>query len=69
MKTIHKEYRVDKQKIGFIRFIFEGYDGVANTTTVEAKTGHIRLSIAPDRIQTAMRIIEDLKKDCLLREI
>lgn len=69
MKTIHKEYRVDKQKIGFIRFVFEGYDGIANATTIEAKEGHIRLSIAPDRIQTAMQIIEDLKKGCLFHEI
>jgi hypothetical protein len=26
MKMAHKEYRVDKTRIGFIKFIFEGHE-------------------------------------------
>ncbi|MDX9964430.1 DUF4911 domain-containing protein, partial [Desulfobacter postgatei] len=29
---------VDKTKIGFIRFIFEAYEGIAVVTTLEAGT-------------------------------
>ncbi len=65
MKTISKEYRVDKTRIGFIKFIFEAHDGIAVATTLDPKTGHIRLAIAPDRMESAVRIIEDLKKDFL----
>ncbi len=69
MKTIHKEYRVDKTKIGFIRFIFEAHEGIAIATTLDAKTGHLRLAIAPDRMESAQLIVEDLKKDFMFDEV
>ncbi|MCG8687448.1 MAG: DUF4911 domain-containing protein, partial [Desulfobacterales bacterium] len=34
MQTIVKEYVVEKTKIGFIRFIFEAYEGLAVVTTL-----------------------------------
>lgn len=68
MQTLKKEYMVDKQKIGFIRFIFEAHEGVAVVTTLDPKTGHIRLSIAPDRVKTATKVIDDLKKDFMFDE-
>ncbi len=69
MKTIQNEYIVDKTKIGFMRFIFEAHEGVGVITTIDAKKGHIKLIIAPDRIETANLIIEDLKKDIQINEI
>jgi hypothetical protein len=69
MDMAYKEYRVDKTKIGFIKFIFEAHEGVAVATTLDAKTGHIRLAIAPDRIETAMLVVEDLKKDFMFDEV
>jgi len=69
MKTVHKEYIVDKTMIGFIRFIFEGHEGVAVPTTLNAAKGHIRLAIAPDRLETAQKIIEDLKKGFSFNEV
>lgn len=63
MRTLHKEYQVDKTRIGFIKFIFEAHEGVAVVTTLDAAGGHIRLAIAPDRVTTARRIVEDLAKD------
>jgi hypothetical protein len=35
MQSVLKEYTVDKTKIGFIRFIFEAYEGLAVVTTLE----------------------------------
>ena len=69
MKTVHKEYQVDKTKIGFIRFIFEAHEGVAIATTLDAKSGHIRLAIAPERLETAQMIVEDLKRDFMFDEV
>ena len=66
---IHKEYRVDKTRIGFIKFIFEAHEGVAVATTLDPQKGHIRLAIAPDRIETARMIVEDLSKDFLFDEV
>jgi hypothetical protein len=69
MKTIFKEYIVDKTMIGFIKFIFEGHEGVAVATTLNSVKGHIRLAIAPDRVRTAQMIIKDLEKDFKFSEI
>ena len=69
MKTLLKEYKVDKTRIGFIKFIFEAHEGIAVATTLDPKTGHIRLAIAPQRTESAFRIIEDLKKDFLFDEL
>ena len=63
LQMLYKEYQVDKTRIGFIRFIFEAYEGVAVATTLDARTGHIRLAIAPGLAEEAFQIIEDLKKD------
>ncbi|MBT7051845.1 MAG: DUF4911 domain-containing protein, partial [Desulfobacula sp.] len=52
-----------------IRFIFEGHEGVAIATTLDPKTGHIRLAIAPDRMESAQMIVEDLKKDFIFDEV
>ena len=69
MKTILKEYNVEKSMIGFIKFIFEGHEGVAVATTLDAAKGHIRLAIAPERVDTAQMIINDLQKDFKFNEI
>ncbi|MDC3237125.1 DUF4911 domain-containing protein [bacterium] len=69
MKTILKEYVVDKTMIGFIKFIFEGHEGVAVATTLNPAKGHIRLAIAPDRVKTAQLIVNDLEKDFKFSEI
>ena len=69
MKTLQKEYKVDKTRIGFIKFIFEAYEGVAVVTTLDPKQGHIRLSIAPDLLDEASDIVEDLKKDFEFNEV
>ncbi len=63
MHTIHRNYWVDKTKIGFIRFVFEAYEGVAIATTLDAKQGLIRLAIPLERMETADMIVASLKKD------
>ena len=69
MKTLEKEYIVDKTQIGFIKFIFEAYEGVAVVTTLDPKEGRIRLRIAPALVDEASAIVEDLKKDFEFNEV
>ncbi|WP_020587710.1 DUF4911 domain-containing protein [Desulfobacter curvatus] len=63
MQSVVKEYMVDKTKIGFIRFIFEAYEGLAVVTTLEPGTGHIRLAMPPDRQDEVNMVTQALKKD------
>ena len=69
MKTIQKKYRVDRKKIGFVKFIFEAHDGVAVVSTIDAKKNLIMLSIAPDLMEESDMIVNDLKKDFLFEEV
>ena len=68
MKTIQKKYRVDRKKIGFIKFIFEAYEGVAVVSTIDKRKNLIMLSIAPDLMEESDIIVNDLKKDFLFDE-
>lgn len=47
METIRHAYRVDRRQINMIKFIFEGYEGVASVTTLDASSGHISVASAP----------------------
>lgn len=68
MKTIQKTYIVDRTKIGFVKFIFEAYEGIAVVSTVDAKKNLIMLSVAPDLMEESDMVVNDLKKDFLFEE-
>jgi hypothetical protein len=69
MKTIQKKYIVDRANIGFVKFIFEAYDGVAVVSTIDANMNLIMLSIAPDLVKESDMIVQDLKKEFLFNEV
>jgi hypothetical protein len=62
LKTIKQHYRVDRREIAFIKFIFEGYDGIAMMRTVDAARGVIALHIPPGCEKQVSAILQDLKK-------
>ena len=67
--TVRKDYRVNKSGIGFIKFIFEAHEGVAVVSTVDAKQGHIMLSVSPDCLDTAAMIIDELREEFQIHEL
>ncbi len=69
MNTLCKKYQVDTSKIGFVRFIFEGHEGLAGVTTLDSSRGLIRLAVPPERMETVDMVINDLKKDMLFHEV
>lgn len=69
MKTIHKLFRVDKSRIGFLKFIFEAHDGLAVMTTLDAKEGLVRFAIAPGCMEEVEAVLGDLKKDIAINEL
>ena len=69
METIHKKYRVEKSRIGFLKYIFEAYEGLAVVTTLDSGTGLIRLAIAPGCVEEACEVMEDLKKDMEINDV
>lgn len=63
MQGIKQYYRVDKSKIGFLRFIIEAYDNLALMTTLDAKDGLVVLNIAPGCEADARALMQSLGAD------
>jgi len=68
VETQKKYFRIDRREISFLRFILEAYDGIAVVTTINAKEGLVRLSIAPGCVEEVESILNKLKKDILIEE-
>ena len=68
METLKKYYKINRRDISFLRFIFEGYDGIALVTTMSADQGIVRLSIAPGCMEEVESVIKKLKKNVLMEE-
>ncbi len=66
METIKKYLRVDRREIHFLKFIFEGYDGMATVTTVDPDLGIVLLSISPGCEGDVEMVLLDLQKDILI---
>ena len=69
MRTIYKLFRVDKSRFGFLKFIFEAYDGIAVITTLDTKDGLVRFAVAPGCMEEVKAVLDDLKKDIYINEL
>ena len=61
--TCRRLFRVDRKSVCFIRFIFEGYDGIALVETIDPYAACIALHIAPGCEAEAAAVIADLSRD------
>jgi hypothetical protein len=69
METIKKYYRVDRKDIHFLRFIFEGHDGIAGVTTLDSAAGIVSVWISPGCEADAEMILDGLKKEMMMESI
>lgn len=66
MKTLEKRFRIDRREIAYLRFIFEGYDGLAVLTTLDSQAGLVALHVAPGCESEVYEIIRDLGKEIMI---
>ena len=69
MKTLGKRFRVDRREIAYLKFILEGYDGLAVLTTLDARAGLIALYISSGCESEADEIMKDLSKQIMIEPI
>ena len=60
MKCNNSEIRLEPKKIAFLKFILEGYDGLATVTTLDRKEGLVRLIYPESRTQELNLLIQEL---------
>jgi len=61
-----KIVRVDKRRIGFMKFIFEAYDGIANLTTIDSEKGIVSINIPDGCEHDVETLLKSLKRDILI---
>ena len=66
MKTIGKLYSIERKSVGFVKFIFEAYDGIAVVETIDRHASVIKLHIAPGCEKDVDDVLIELKKEILI---
>ena len=61
--------RVPRAEIGYVKFIFESYEDVALTRTLDRRAATLALLVAPDFLPQARAIVESLAAELPCREI
>ena len=69
MKTIGKLYAIEKKSVGFVKFIFEAYDGIAVVETIDRQASIIKLHIAPGCEGDVDDVLNELKKEILIEPV
>jgi len=72
MKTggvITRKLQLHRRDIAYVKYILEGYEGLANLTTVDRHRSVVQLSILPDFVSDVDGILEALKKEIDIYEI
>ena len=62
-ETTARLLRVAKKDIAYLRHIFEGYEGMANATTVDEQQGILLLQVAPDFLEPTEELLQALRDD------
>lgn len=69
MESIKKIYRIDPREIAYLRFILEGYDGLAVLTTLDPEAGIVSLYISPECEKEVDGIIRGLSKEITIKPV
>ena len=69
LKTTSKFYSIEKKSVGFVKFIFEAYDGIAVVETVDRQASIIKLHIAPGCEGVVDDVLNELKKEIFIEPV
>ena len=69
MKSIKRKYRVNRKQIAYLKFILEGYEGLAILTTLDPQKGLIVLNIAPGCHSEIEMLLQNLKKSVMIESV
>ena len=67
--VIKRDLRLNRRDIAYVKYILEGYEGLATVTTIDREKSVVQLSILPDFACDVDGILEALKKEIDIYEI
>jgi hypothetical protein len=56
--------RIDRQRISYLKFILEGYDGLGILSTVEPKDGLVKITLPPEGYIELITLLSTLDLKC-----
>ena len=62
-------FQVDKETIAYLKFILEGYEGLAVLKTLDARQGLVSVHIAPGAEEDIKLILDDLAREISLSRV
>ncbi|NQU03085.1 MAG: DUF4911 domain-containing protein [Syntrophaceae bacterium] len=66
---IEKYFKINRKDISYIKFVLEGYEGLAMVTTIDRYDAIVKLVIAPDFVSEVENIVMALKDEIDIEEI
>jgi hypothetical protein len=69
LKSTFKLLQIERKLVSFIKFIFEAYDGIASISTIDPFAAKIVLNIAPGSEPEVEMLLDDLKRNMLIRRL
>ncbi|MDY6839020.1 MAG: DUF4911 domain-containing protein [Thermodesulfobacteriota bacterium] len=67
--SIEKYYRIDRREVWYLKFILEGYPGVAIMRTLDPQQGLVVLHVGPGCEEEVDMIIDDLRKEVQIERV
>lgn len=68
-KVVTRNLKLDRRDIAYVKYILEGYEGLATVTTIDRSEAVIRLFIMPDFAPDVDGILEALQGEINMCEI
>ncbi|MBW1708995.1 MAG: DUF4911 domain-containing protein [Deltaproteobacteria bacterium] len=63
MNSTKIRLKIDRQKLSWLKFVMESYEGLALTTTLDSISGLVMISIAPGAEAEVADLILEMKAD------
>jgi hypothetical protein len=60
---------IDKSNISYIKYIFEGYDGMAIISTINSNTATINILYSASLLKPLNRIVKAMIKEGVIKEV
>jgi hypothetical protein len=68
-KIIKKVLKLKRKDISYIKFIFEGYEGLGIVTTIDKSNSIIEISMMPDFVSDINEILDALREEIIFQEV
>lgn len=68
-KIIKKVLKLKRKDISYIKFLFEGYEGLGIVTTIDKSNSIIEISMMPDFVSDINEILDALREEIIFQEV